>query len=313
MVEKKAKVSRTVKKKPKAMRNKELMRRSWREGKLDVSLPDVKGELARIDGAPRATHADIGAYQEKILSQHAEDGITYELLRRTGMAHRTCVEIGCGHNGGNAGFLVAGLGYRGLFLDGDEELTGIASALFADHDVQVINALIHPDTVDELVVDHGIAGDVDYLGIDLGGIDYWVWDGLTSISPRLVVIEYNQMFGSELAITIPKIGGFNRKERVQSGRLRWPKGYYGASLRALDHLARARGYRLVGSAPKSSNAYFLRNDVAVETPAVTVEEAYRVPEKPSHVRRLEAIEREGVLPYLANKEAPLVEVHESPA
>ncbi|MGI8623466.1 MAG: hypothetical protein ACR2NB_08265, partial [Solirubrobacteraceae bacterium] len=226
-------------KKPKASRSKELMWQSWREGKLVVSLPDVRDDLARIDASPREVYADLGAYRERILSQHGEDGITYELLRRTGMQRRTCVGIGCGYNGGNAGFLIAGLDYHGLFLDGDEDLTGIAAALFSDFDVDVVNAWIDPKTVDQLVADHGIAGDIDYLGIDLEGIDYWIWEGLTSISPRLVVVEYNQMFGLELAVTIPRVDGFNRKERGESGRLRWPKGYYGASLRAFERLARS--------------------------------------------------------------------------
>src|SRR3972149_4962800 len=54
-----------------------------------------------------------------------------------------------------------------------------------------------------------------------------------------------------------------------------PKGYAGASLAALDKLARRKGYRLVLCEETGINAFFLRNDVATGIPTLTSEAAWR--------------------------------------
>jgi hypothetical protein len=289
------------------------MRQAWREGRLTLKMPDVAAALDAIDRNPLDPRpAQLDGFAAGILSQHGEDGITYELLKRVGMAttNRVCVEIGAGHNGGNAGFLVAGLGYRGLFLDGDEELVEIGRRFFDGCDVTYLHSWISPDSVDDLLKRHGFVGDIDYLGIDLDSLDYWVWDAIRVASPKLVVIEYNQMFGAELAVTVPKIEGFRRAERTAEGRMRWPKGYYGASLRAIARLGAAKGYRLVGTAPQGSNAYLVRDDVASDTPAMSVTDAYRHPSKLNHLRLLETIERVTPATYFARAGVELVEIME---
>ena len=54
-----------------------------------------------------------------------------------------------------------------------------------------------------------------------------------------------------------------------------PKTYRGASLAALEKLARRKGYRLVVCDPAGTNAFFLRDDVAPAVPGVSVAQAYR--------------------------------------
>lgn len=45
--------------------------------------------------------------------------------------------------------------------------------------------------------------------------------------------------------------------------------FYGASLSAFERLGHEKGYRLIRVEPRGANAYFLRNDVAPEIPAVS--------------------------------------------
>ena len=54
-----------------------------------------------------------------------------------------------------------------------------------------------------------------------------------------------------------------------------PKTYRGASLAALEKLARRKGYRLVVCDPTGTNAFFLRDDVAPKVPGVSASQAYR--------------------------------------
>ena len=61
--------------------------------------------------ADQPKDAPLASFALRVMSQHGEDGLIHEILRRAGMPTRRCVEIGCGANGGNSGLLVA-LGYR---------------------------------------------------------------------------------------------------------------------------------------------------------------------------------------------------------
>ena len=84
-------------------------------------------------------------------------------------------------------------------------------------------------------------------------------------SPRLLVVEYNASFGPTRAVTIPK-------DQSLSGM---PKEYRGASLAALEKVARRKGYRLVVCDPTGVNAFFLRHDVAPDVQAIDASRAFR--------------------------------------
>lgn len=275
----------------KKRRPKNRMRQGWRDGSWVPTLPDVPAKLQAIDNriagidATELATRSINSFAEQIMSQHGEDGITYELLKRVGMTTRQCIELGCGHNGGNTGFLVVGLQYRGLLMDGNKEYTDILQATLAANPYPhaegtvVKQGWITRDSINKTFTDAGFTGEIDYLGIDLDGVDWWIWDAIDVVSPRLVCIEFNAMFGDTEAVTIPYRESFCRGERDKNGHHIHPKGFLGASLMALEYLARKKGYRLVASAPRSSNAYFIRNDLASGTPAISVQDAYRAPYK----------------------------------
>jgi hypothetical protein len=94
---------------------------------------------------------------------------------------------------------------------------------------------------------------------------------MTACSPRVVVLEYNSMFGPERAVTIPYDPEFSRRDHRFC--------YFGASLAALTKLSAKKGYRLVAVEPTGVNAFFLRHDVAPEIPACDPARAYRLVEK----------------------------------
>jgi hypothetical protein len=103
------------------------------------------------------------------------------------------------------------------------------------------------------------------LSIDLDGNDYWVWQAIVSIRPRIVVCEYNSVFGTRFAVTVPYDPSFSR------GRAHFSHMYYGASLPAICRLASQKGYDFVGCNSKGINAFFVRNDVsgALKKPTIT--------------------------------------------
>jgi hypothetical protein len=159
-----------------------------------------------------------------------------------------------------------------------------------------VTAAVARENVDGVLREAGAEGEVDLLSVDIDGNDLWVWEALTAVSPRVVICEYNSLFGPDRAVTIPYEPDFDRKRR-------WGL-YYGASLAALTEIGRQKGYRLVAVEPRGVNAYFLRDDVATEIPAVAPQHVFRTLDK--HERRL----REGLDFYgeLASRGLELVEV-----
>jgi hypothetical protein len=164
----------------------------------------------------------------------------------------------------------------------------------------VLEEWLTPENTDELLRQNGFEGEVDFFSLDIDGNDFWVWEALSAISPRLVAVEYNGSFGPERAVTVPYDAAFRRDKDQASGL------YYGASLAAMERLGRRKGYRLV--ATENVNAFFLRDDVGPQIPSLAVAQAHRLYSK-------EAVRLEGlggdVFAALERDGLDLVEVAES--
>src|SRR5215204_3390815 len=47
------------------------------------------------------------------------------------------------------------------------------------------------DSFHELLTEHGISGEIDLLSIDIDGNDYWIWEAIEVVDPRIVIVETN--------------------------------------------------------------------------------------------------------------------------
>jgi hypothetical protein len=205
-------------------------------------------------------------------SQNEEDGITYALFALVSATSCRFMEIGAGVNGGNSGFLAEVCGWTGLMVDGSAERVDRLTARFGRFGVRTQAAWITTDNINQLVVEHGLTGDLDLFSLDIDGNDYWVWRTLDACSPRVVIVEFNPSFGPTRAVTVRYDPGFDRGRYAAI----CPQ-FHGASLEAFVRLGREKGYRLVLVEPTGTNAYFLRNDVGVEIPAGAAEVLHPFP------------------------------------
>ena len=89
------------------------------------------------------------------------------------------------------------------------------------------------------------------MSIDLDGNDYYILDAIRSISPRVIVAEYNAKFPPDIFWVMQ----YNEAHHWDSS------DYFGASLKALADLLAARGYALVGCSVLGTNAFFVRKDL----------------------------------------------------
>ena len=206
-----------------------------------------------------------------VFSQFGEDGILQYLAHRVPLSNHFFIEFGVeDYKESNTRFLLVNDNWSGLVIDSDERFVKAIrnDPLHWRYDLAVTCAFITRDNIDELLRTSVPNPDVGLLSIDLDGNDYWVWQEIVSIRPRIVVCEYNSLFGSRRAVTVPYDPSFSR------GHAHFSHLYFGASLPALCRLATQKGYDFVGCNSKGVNAFFVRNDVSGALKKPTVAEGF---------------------------------------
>lgn len=196
----------------------------------------------------------------RVYSQGDEDGIIREIFRRIGEGNRIFLEIGAGNGLENNSLFLLIQGWRGVWIEGSARKvlaakTNLAAAI-AEGRLRVEQYVLTASNVDEAVGRLTPVNEVDLLSIDLDGNDYYILDAIRSISPRVIVAEYNAKFPSDVFWVME----YNERHRWDS------TDYFGASLKALEVLLAARGYLLVGCNILGSNAFFVRADMATDPP-----------------------------------------------
>lgn len=215
-------------------------------------------------GEPLPALADV---EFSCYSQNGEDGILLFLFAVIGTTNKRVVEI-CAGDGieCNAANLIINHGWDGLLFDGKETAVKRGQTFYQQRTnawrlrrlpPKLIHAWIEPATINALVAQHGMSGPIDLLSLDMDGVDYWVWQALDVVQPRVVVLEYNNRWPADRSVTVPNSKGFVAIEANTEG-----EGYFGASLAALTKLARQKGYRLIGANSPNTNAFFLQNGIA---------------------------------------------------
>jgi hypothetical protein len=194
-------------------------------------------------------------YGFKVYSQSDEDGIIQEIFRRIGTTDRRFVEFGVENGLENNTITLSLGGWCGLWLESSQEHVAAIrerfADLLADGRLTVHGAFITAENINELIGLWG-NGEVDLVSVDIDGNDFYVWQALTIVKPRVVVIEYNAKFAPPLAIV----------QEYKSDNVWKQTDYMGASLEALVRLGDSLGYSLVGTNFMGVNAFFVRSDLA---------------------------------------------------
>lgn len=194
----------------------------------------------------------------QVYSQWGEDGIIQYLLRHLSVSSNVFVEFGVeNYLEANTRWLVEGHNWSGLVIDGSQQhVDAIKSdAIYWKHRLKAVSAFVDAENINRLISGNGISGDVGLLSVDIDGMDYWVWKAIDVITPDIVVVEYNALFGPTRSVTVPYDPGFVRQKAHYS----W--SYYGASLAALVGLGKTKGYSFVGSNSAGNNAFFVKSDL----------------------------------------------------
>ncbi|MBL8553050.1 MAG: hypothetical protein JNL41_02140 [Phenylobacterium sp.] len=216
----------------------------------------ARQEIERLQAAAARDPKRLEPFGFKVYSQNDEDGIVEEIFRRLGIETGRFVEIGV-QNGLECNSLyLLHKGWRGVWLEGNIGQRGPIESKFGEilgRRLQVGWGYISRDTINHVFRGMGADDDVDFLSIDIDGMDIYLLEALTS-RPKVICIEYNAKWPAHLA-----------KTPVYNGELRWTgTDYMGSSLKAMAEVAAAKGYRLVGTNLTGANAFFVRADLAAD-------------------------------------------------
>ena len=205
----------------------------------------------------------LGKFEFKVFSQWGEDGIIQFLTRQTKIPNKIFVEFGVeDYTEANTRFLLINDNWSGLVMDASKSNINFIKSdnIFWRYDLKAICSFITTDNINRLITENIKEKDIGVLSIDIDGNDYWIWKAIDAVSPRIVVCEYNGIFGHEHFITVPYEKDFNRAKKHYSNL------YWGASLPALCHLAGEKGYVFVGCNSNGNNAFFVRKDICLLRP-----------------------------------------------
>jgi hypothetical protein len=222
-------------------------------------------EVAKMPVTTPLKRAGFGVF-----SQFDEDGIIQFLISHVEIKNQTFIEFGVEHyEESNTRFLLINDNWQGMVMDGSQENVDYIKndRVSRKYDLQAYCEFITKENINELIRRSGFNEDLGLLSVDIDGNDYWVWEAIDSIRPRLVVAEYNSVFGLD-PVSTPYQADFLRTKAHHSNL------YYGCSLAALTHLATRKGYLFTGSNLRGNNAFFVRKDIAGSLPQLTAQEGY---------------------------------------
>ena len=219
---------------------------------------------------------EINKYEFKKTSQNNEDGIIEYIFNKIQLKKINFIEIGFDYYENNSINFLHKVN-KGLFIDGSNEkvlkLKSILKIFYPFKNIKVLLKFIHRDNLNEIINNYfSQKEEIDFLSIDVDGNDCYLFENL-SIKPKIICIEYNFWYGSNIKCSVPYDKNFIWKH----GSL-----YSGASLDALCSLAKNKGYHLIALDSNCVNAFFIRSDLRHKFEILDNVTSFKTPNKYSN-------------------------------
>ena len=174
-----------------------------------------------------------------------------EIFTRIGTTTRHAIEIGAADGEENCTRNLVEAGWTAHWIEADIDKAAKAAET-GGSSVSVIGELTSRETVVRQLTDAGAQRGPDLLVVDIDGDDLGILTScVEAFRPRVVVVEYNAAFSCHAVWAI--------RPKSATG---WDGTFrHGASLGALDDVARRFGYQLVYCDAAGVNAFFVRGDL----------------------------------------------------
>jgi hypothetical protein len=230
------------------------------------------GKIQAANNALKNNISSLGEVEFQVFSQRGEDGILQYIISKMEIPHKIFIEFGVeNYTEANSRFLLINNNWSGLVIDGDKMNVDFIKKdfIYWKYDITAYHSFITRKNINELISQFTGIEDIGLLSVDIDGNDYWVWEAIDRIKPRIVTCEYNSAFGPVKKVSVPYSDNFQRSKAHYSDL------YFGASLAAFCHLAEEKGYDFIGTAEPGVNAFFVRKDLSAPFKKYNPEEGFR--------------------------------------
>ena len=188
-------------------------------------------------------------------SQNGEDGILDVLRGQLGASNRYFVEIGSGDGiENNTAWLAFAEKDSGIMIEGDARRAARAARILASVNlgVECRHLFVVPE-IGPRIASLALHRDPDVFSLDIDGCDYYVLRALldAGMRPRILVVEYNSVYGAERSATI------EYKEHFDFVSAHPTQLYYGVSIAGWRTYLEKQGYRFVTVERNGVNAFFV--------------------------------------------------------
>lgn len=200
----------------------------------------------------------INDYEFKVFSQFGEDGIINFLINNLDIKSKKFIEFGVeNYEEANSRFLLENNSWEGLIIDSSKDNINFITKqnYYWKYNLTAKCEFITKENINDIIYKNNFSGKIGLLSIDLDGNDYWIWECINTVDPDIVLIEFNARLGIDRSITVPYSPSFDRKINHFSNII------YGASLLALNNLAKKKNYSLICTNRNANNAFFIKKEL----------------------------------------------------
>ena len=233
-----------------------LVMRKNSESNLQINLQREIRELSNNKKYDNKKSLIKSGY--KVYSQTDEDGIIEEIFRRIGTTNNLFIEFGIGDGLENNTLYLILKGWRGLWIDGSsKDVYSIQENLkefIESEKLKVVNEFIYKENINSIIDSQRIEGEIDLLSIDIDGNDHHIFNEITTINPRVIVMEYNAKFPPPTSIRMNYIPDHSYSS----------DDCLGSSLQYQANLLAQKGYNLVVCNLSGINAFYVRKDLTAD-------------------------------------------------
>lgn len=224
---------------------------------IKVSIGDASVIVNRSNAS---FHKKLWDYEVKVFSQWGEDGILSFICDTLEISKPKILEIGAGEfNECNSKYLVYSRNSSAVLVDSNSNL--IRNIKKSDLEwkthLKGLNHWVTPKNINQIRDQaHDYMRGIDILSIDLDGNDFWILNELNLDTIRVLIVEYNPIFGSRHSVSIPRNDEFNRSNFHYSNL------FWGASILAYVNLLSEKGFKLIGTNRVGCNAFFIDSSLS---------------------------------------------------
>jgi hypothetical protein len=187
-------------------------------------------------------YQSLSSYKKDVYSQSGEDGIIEKIFKIIGTGSKVCIEFGAWN-----GFYLANTAnlwtkkWKGILIEANKDKYRELIKNTKKYDCHCICEFVgfgKKNNLETILKNEKLSFDIDLLSIDIDSDDYYIFQSLKKLKPRVIVCEYNPSVPPHIEIVQPK------------------NGHFGCSVKSLTKLAKRKGYELV--AMTDTNAIFVQ-------------------------------------------------------